>query len=458
MDPRVWAQATADPVQKTNLIIENGVRLAAYVTAREQGLSPREAASIAKNLTVNFRRKGNVTPNTNAWYMFFNANVQGMARLTEALAKSPRAWAIVGAYTAFGAALELLNRMIGDRDRDEAGNNPYEMVGEWEKQRNFIVMKPGRKEKGETGYWKLPLAYGFNIFPNAGRLAMEAVLNASKRQHGLVTQQRDAIEMAADYANVLADAFSPLGQTNTALQFLAPTIADPLVQVAENKKFTGAPLVPERGFHNRQLPRSQLYFNSDSEIAKDLASWLNRISGGNEIKPGSIDVHPGHIQHIFQTLTGGPGTFAIGLFDAGKAALDIATGKPGAEMPPPSRIPFVGKFYGEVDERAIEQKFYRIKEKSDKAIGQWKAAKKAGDTDLAEEIEAKNEALIEFGREVARPTFKRERKAGTEEMKGTRELPISDRERAKREIKRDQSQLYLRALEAYNEAARESAP
>lgn len=453
-DPRVWADWTADVISKTNTAIENGTRLAAYVVAREQGMTERQAATLAKNLTVNFNRKGNRSSAANAWFMFLNANVQGNARMLTGLAKSRKAQAIVGVMAALGAALELLNRLIGDRDRDEAGNNPYELIGDWEKERNWIFMLPGSGKDGKPNYVKIPLPYGFNIFPSAGRLAMESVLTASKTK--LVTQKRGHLDMAADFAKVLIDAFGPLGQTATAMQYVAPTVADPFVQVAENKSFTGAPLVPKRERYNQQLPASELYFNSNSELAKDMAKFLNEISGGSPIKSGAIDIHPGHIEHVFRTLTGGPGTFGMGMFDWGKNVAERAMGKD-VEPVPTSRIPFVGKFYGEVDERAIEQKFYKLKEKADRAMGELKAAKKAGELDAAEKIEAESPELIEFAREAAKKSFQTERKEFANEMRETRDLPISERENAKRRIKAQQSQLYLRALEAYNSAAQEEA-
>lgn len=461
-DPRVWAHWFGEQISNVNSIIENSTRLAVYALAREKGLSEREAASVAKNITVNFDRRGNLSLSANAWYMFFNANAQGTARLLQTLATSPRGRATVGALTAAGAAMWVINMLIGDHDKDEYGNNPYELIADWEKERNWIFMLPkshgkGTPVKNDKGqiigrYVKVPLPYGFNIFPTFGRLAAEAAFTAARSS--IVTERRSTLDMAGDFGNVVIDAFSPLGQVATPIQTIAPTIADPFVQIWENKKFTGTAMVPDRSQYNQQVPRSQLYFNSNSELAKDLAAWLNRTTGGDDIRPGALDVYPGHIEHTFSTLTGGPGTFAMGWLDWGTNITRRAMGHD-VEPTRTSRIPFVGKFYGEVDERNVEAKFFRIKKKADEQYGRYRALRKAGEIDEADKIEAENPALIDFAREVSKSTFRKEQKELRNEMKGTRELPIVDRAQAKDQIRREQSELYQRALEAYNAAASE---
>lgn len=68
-----------------NETMENAVRLAAYKVAKEKGISNQQAASIAKNITVNFNRKGQMATQVGALYAFFNASVQGTTRIAETL-------------------------------------------------------------------------------------------------------------------------------------------------------------------------------------------------------------------------------------------------------------------------------------------------------------------------------------------------------------------------------------
>jgi hypothetical protein len=60
-----------------NTTMENAIRLAAYKVGLDKGMSKEQAASLAKNLTVNFNKKGQISNQMGAWYAFFNAAVQG---------------------------------------------------------------------------------------------------------------------------------------------------------------------------------------------------------------------------------------------------------------------------------------------------------------------------------------------------------------------------------------------
>ena len=75
-----------DFIEGVNGGIENGVRLSAYIEARKAGVPRPKAASFAKNLTVNFNRKGEIGTFLNSLYMFFNAAVQGNVNFARAIA------------------------------------------------------------------------------------------------------------------------------------------------------------------------------------------------------------------------------------------------------------------------------------------------------------------------------------------------------------------------------------
>ena len=74
-----------DLIGDYNTVVENAVRLSAFRKGIESGMTEPDAASLAKNLTVNFNRKGELGPAMNALYMFANAGVQGSARILGAL-------------------------------------------------------------------------------------------------------------------------------------------------------------------------------------------------------------------------------------------------------------------------------------------------------------------------------------------------------------------------------------
>src|SRR5437867_2189754 len=99
LNPKTWAgiRNTGDFASKMehtklfewlsdyNQTMENAMRLGVFKVATDMGISDIQAASIAKNITVNFNRKGQIGAQAGAWYAFFNANVQGTARILETL-------------------------------------------------------------------------------------------------------------------------------------------------------------------------------------------------------------------------------------------------------------------------------------------------------------------------------------------------------------------------------------
>ncbi|EHQ5579927.1 hypothetical protein KUU88_004670, partial [Escherichia coli] len=72
-------------VEDANGAVENALRLSAYKHARDAGLSRQQAASLAKNMTVNFNRRGEQGMLMNSLYMFANASIQGTANLVRTL-------------------------------------------------------------------------------------------------------------------------------------------------------------------------------------------------------------------------------------------------------------------------------------------------------------------------------------------------------------------------------------
>lgn len=448
LNPLKWGSILIDTIDKANSAVENATRLSAFAEGVRIGMSPRAAASLAKNLTVNFNRKGNRSSATNAWYMFANASVQGTARLVQAVAKSPKAQAMVGGMVAFAAAMEIINRIIGDHDRDEDGNNLYELIDENVKQKSMIFMVPGSK----GNYVQIPLPYGFNVFSNAGRLLTEAALGASDNK--LVTERRKPVELAWNFAQALIDSFLPLGHASSPGQLIAPSLLDPVVQFAENKTWFGAPMRPEPLPFGPSTPDYKLFFRSTSDTAKDLARWLSDTTGGDEVRGGSIDVSPTTLAHIFSTVTGGSGRFVLGMLDFTNHAVGRIAGEREAEDMPYKAIPFVGKFYGEVDERDRASKFYRLRNDALETMKQVKDYRKTGEHEKADALEEEKPELISMAREIATRQFQKEMKGMREDFKAVDEMPREERARARRELQREEATIMSRALRAYNEELR----
>jgi Large polyvalent protein associated domain 38/Large polyvalent protein-associated domain 5/ddrB-like ParB superfamily domain/Large polyvalent protein-associated domain 1/ADP-Ribosyltransferase in polyvalent proteins/RadC-like JAB domain len=339
-DPRRLARLALEFVDDYNDIIENAVRLSVFQAARDANVSTAKAASIAKNITVNFNRKGNLTPPINSLYMFFNASVQGTARLAQAMVTSRKAQALVGGIAVMGFVLDALNRMAAGDD-DETKRNRYDLIPEFEKSRNWIFMNPMRP--GE--YVKVPLPLGPHVFHNAGRLLSDAIFRKNPR---------NASEYGWSIAGVFLDAFSPLGTSPSLGQLIAPSVFDPAVQLAENKSFTGAPVYKsaDRGFGNTDpKPAYTRHFESTPEVWVGASKLLNDATGGDKVKPGAIDISPDILKHVFYTMTGGPGRTLDQAIDSTQAS---ARGKDVSV----NRVPLASRFYGANDDSQRERAYY----------------------------------------------------------------------------------------------------
>ena len=329
--PMEVARKTAAPLfdwlSDYNQTMENAVRLSAYKVALDQGLSKEEAASVAKNLTVNFNRKGQMATQAGAWYAFFNAAIQGSARLIETL-RGPAGKKIIAGGLMIGTAQAFLLAAAGF-DEDE----PPDFI----KERNLIIpLGTGGK------YLTLPMPLGFNVIPNTSRVMTEWVMSGFKNTPKRIGQITGA----------LLETFNPIGNSGWSVQTLAPTIVDPLVALAENKDFTGKNIAKKDRSELSPTPGYTRTKDTASFFSKQFSYYLNLATGGTDYKPGLFSPTPDQIDYLIGQITGGVGREAMKIEQS-------ITGAVKGEEVAPYKIPIVGRFYGDTQATAnISGKFY----------------------------------------------------------------------------------------------------
>ena len=205
-------------IEAVNDAFENSIRLSAYIEAREAGVSREDAAQLAKNITVNFNKSGEYGAVANAYYLFFNASIQGSARIFRSLGQlkqvenpdgsiskqlSGPQRIVIGLGLASGM-LAMINMALSDEDED--GVLFYNKIPDYEKERNLIMMYDGKN------YFKIPLPYGYNLFSNFGTAIAESMAG-----------QRDADDALWFVANSALSSFSPVsfGQSENVAKYLA---------------------------------------------------------------------------------------------------------------------------------------------------------------------------------------------------------------------------------------------
>ncbi|CAL62400.1 Hypothetical protein HEAR2267 [Herminiimonas arsenicoxydans] len=356
-DPRKLARSMIEAIDDYNTIIENGVRLAVYQAGRDNGMTIRKSASMAKNITVNFNRRGNQSTGFNALYMFMNASIQGNTRFLTAIATNRRAQTVAAALVGIGFVLDAVNRAIGGDD-DETGRKKYDLIPEWERERNWIFMSPSGK------YIKVPMPYGPHIALNMGRMMSDMVFGA----------KADPVERALSIARITVDAFNPLGSNGSFNQLITPSVLKPVTQISENKSFTGAPLYREADDRGHIGPAYTRHFRATAEHWVEASKMLNDVSGGDTIKPGSVDIPPEVLRTIFLSWA------VPGLSQTADKSIDTATRSATGKRVEPSQIPALSRFYGEApEERALERAYYEDQRKVKQALEQAKKYSKVGD-------------------------------------------------------------------------------
>ena len=308
-----------------NDMMENSIRLAAAKAALDKGLSPQKAAVIAKNITVNFDKKGAKTREIGALYAFFNPAVQGTERIYQTL-KGPAGKAIIGGGILAGMIQAVLMEAAG---YDE--NDPPEFTRE----KSFIIPMP------DGHYIPIPYPQGYNVLPNVGRQAMDFIMHGGKNPGKHI----------ADLTASMMDSLSPLGTVGWTMQSIAPTALDPLAALAENKDAFGRPISrPDRA--TAPTPGYTRSRDTASTLGKGIAEFLNFASGGDKYIKGSVSPTGDQVDFLAGQVGGG-------LYREASKAVQYAKAKATGEEVPSYRVPLVGQFHGEVGQpAAIAQEFY----------------------------------------------------------------------------------------------------
>jgi hypothetical protein len=309
-----------------NDMMENAIRLSAYKAAIDKGFSKQKAAIIAKNLTVNFDKKGAWTAQVNALYAFFNASVQGTERIYRTI-MGPKGKMIIGGGILAGMVQAMMMAAAG-YDEDD----PPEFVRE----KNFIIPLP------DGTYITVPYPLGFNILPNSGRIVMDFMIHGG----------RDPAKHAVSLLSSAMNSFNPLGSTGFSMQTIMPTVLDPIAALAENKDAFGRP-ISRKDRATAPTPGYTRSRDTSTEISKGLSYFLNLASGGSKYQKGYISPTADEIDFLAGQVGGG---LYREVTKAGKAVSSVFTGE---EVPSYQR-PVVGRFVGETgSQAAIAQTFYQ---------------------------------------------------------------------------------------------------
>lgn len=360
-------------IEDANGSIENAIRLATYVNLRSVGYSEDRAAHVARDLTVDFNKKGELTQLVNGTYLFFNANMQGDVRVGKAVKRSKIVRRGLLGLAVMGALLDWINYILGGDDPTDHMNN-WDKVPQYEKDRNLILMWPD----GSGRYSKFPMTYVYNGVVVSGEQISAFIRYCAHRGAG-----SDPVTAVLNSFWSVFNATSPFAVARAGYSWAVPTIIQPFTEMLENKDYTDAPIYPHKTDEVKEKDSEQ-YFPGVNPEAKALTQALAAFTDTSDTHPPLIDVSPESIQHLWNAYAGSAGNFW------GNQVLGNVTKLMTGEQIEERQIPFVRTFYGNVNRFVNQNIYYTLRDQELYMIGQMQAAGKGGNDDEIAAILARN--------------------------------------------------------------------
>lgn len=352
-----------EKLDEYNRAVENCARFAAYLTSREMGRTVERSIYDAKEISVNFNKKGSGAKFMNAvgqtkigtasafvsgigssGFVFWNAAIQGTTNFGRQFKKHP-----AKAFTA-SAIMFLLGAVIagigmGDGD-DEADANSYWNLPEYVRRSN-ILFKIGDQ------WVSIPLPVEYRAIYGMGELMVSAM---SGKEHFTGSELGKAI--AGQATQVLPIDFLEGGG---GVKAFVPSAVKPFAEVYSNKGWTGMPIYKDTPY-NKYMPEWTKAYKSANKYLVGIAKTLNEATGGDAYTKGSVDINPAQIEYLLNGYFGG----VSGTIDKlSKSAETIA----GDREYDPRNFLLLNRILKNGDERtearAINNEYMRVKEEHD---------------------------------------------------------------------------------------------
>lgn len=293
-----------------NRSAENCARFAAFLTSREMGRTLDRSIHDAKEISVNFNKKGSGGKFVNATgqkllgkvgsylggggriaFVFWNAGIQGMTNFGRAAKRHPgKASGGAAALFTLGYVVPLLAQLPGGGDGDDDDKNAYYNLPEYVRRSN-ICLKAGEQ------WITIPLPIEYRAIYGMGELACGVISGNERYSDPELTRQ-----MAAQLSQVM-----PLDmlEGGGGITPFIPSAFKPYTEAyIMDKGWTGLPIYKKTPFNKNDPEWTKAYQSADQHLV-DFARWLNETSGGDDYKKGSIDINPAKIEYLLSGTFGG---------------------------------------------------------------------------------------------------------------------------------------------------------
>ena len=277
----------ASAIEGVNTVFESSTRLATYKALLDSGYSKKRASQIAKNITVNFNKKGAKGGFFNSLWLFWNAGIQGNFNSAKNSVpikgdSSKRKLKKLTFVSALMGTGYMVAKMLRGDDEEQ-----YDRMSDY--QRFTKLMIP----YGDGQYFPIQLPYGFNFFYALGVLIEEM-------ENGDLEPSEGAIKALHAFTTT----FNPF-QGADLIDAMTPTLAKPTEQIIRNVRYTGGPIRPDDKYN--PVPPSENYYDSANPFNIAWTKKLNELTGGTPLRSGSIgpiptSINPENMDHIIEFL------------------------------------------------------------------------------------------------------------------------------------------------------------
>lgn len=378
-----------DRLEDFNRWAEDISRFTTYMTSRQMGRSITESVNDAKEVTVNFNKKGAGYKTGGFFgmtsgifrnlYLFFNASVQSLTNFKRLYDKQPvKFYSALGGFMSAGFLMPMINNVLysifGGGDDD-----PYNDLPEWVRRNNLCIYT------GNDTFLTIPLPIELRAFYGLGDYAYQLTTGKEKPS---------ATNIAKGTVGQLADLL-PLNPTgNEGLKTFMPDILSPIFEAyVWNKDFTGKPVAKISPFNERDPEWKRIYKGTSGWLV-DTSKFLNDISNGSgpgsEFRKGFIDFNPAKVEHLLESYFGGMAkTFNQAgktIYYGGKSLIEQQKDEDLVMR----NVPIVNRFLNTVDERnafsGINTEYFNLRDEMDQFKYELNGVKKSGNKDEYKEM------------------------------------------------------------------------
>lgn len=371
-----------DGIEFLNRAIEDSNRFAVYMTSIQYGRSIDEAVNDAKDVTLNFNRKGT---GEYGWqmirnlYLFINPAVQSLQTLGALVKHHPfKFTAVTASWLASGVLVPIVNAALmsllgGDDDKDK-----YWQFTKWDRRNNLIMWVPFTHE-----YIKIPLAQEFRAFYGIGDMIASKMMGSELAEESWSQYAEDLLGQVVDMLPL-----DPTGYDGNIAVSLMPNAIRPVFELAFNVDFTGKPLFKDTEYNKYDPNFTKAYVGTPDWLVR-ASRMMNSI--GNDypdVQQNKWDAlgdpryslnNPAVVDHVLSSYLGGAYTMGSQVLGVLSKSLNDPKEIKVAD------IPLFSKFVSNPDDRPVSKKqgdeFWNMKENHDRAANTLSKLKKQAKVD-----------------------------------------------------------------------------